>query len=165
MEIIITSFLSILLFESIPESTAIVTFAFVITKIPLNLKNVLLLGIVHALIVDCVRALPIPFGIHTIIAIILLSLYCILYGKVDLSLAIIAGLSSVLVLGVEETIFISFIYPHFNLTPKSMLIDNITIIVTALPQTLGLFAIAFLVKKKLFYSNQNINAVIKRDII
>ncbi|HEY8910697.1 MAG TPA: hypothetical protein VIM51_10530 [Desulfosporosinus sp.] len=110
----------------------------------------MLFGTVLAFCVDGVRLLPIPFGIHTISGIILLFLFLIMNSKGDYSLSLIASLSSIMALIICETVSMSLLLPYLGVTPKAVLLDPVLNIVTAVPQILVLFAMAFLLRRNIF---------------
>jgi len=141
-----------LLLQGIPEQTAVATLAFVIAKIPLKWNKVLLIGIILAICAYVVRLFPIPFGIHTILLIILLFIALIKLGKGDFSLSLLASLLSFLALAIFEFACLSLLMPVFGLTPESLSTDSIKRIAIAEPQVLLLFIFAFLLNK--FYKKE-----------
>lgn len=106
-----------------------------------------MIGIVLAFISYVVRLFPIPFGIHTILLIILLCIALIWLGKGDFSLALLASLLSFLALTIFEFVCLSLLMPVFGLTPETLSTDPVIWSVIAEPQVLLLFLSAFLLNK------------------
>ena len=136
-----------LLLQGIPEGVAVATLAFVVAKIPLKWNKVLLTGIVLAICAYVVRLFPIPFGVHLILLIVLLSIALICLFKGDLSLSILASLLSYLALAIFEFVCLSLLMPVSGLTPESLSIDSVIRIAITEPQVLLLFISAFLLNK------------------
>ena len=132
--------------QGIPEQIAVTTLAFVIAKMPLKWNRIALIGTGLAFSAYVVRLFPIPFGIHTILLILLLFLLLTKFGG-DISLSLIASLISVLAVIILETVCISFLMSFFGVSMETFLTDSITRILILLPQIIGLFILAFIVKK------------------
>lgn len=135
-----------LLLQGIPEQVAVVTLAFVIARISLKWKKIIVFGTVLALISYVVR-LFIPFGIHTILLIILLFIALTWLGKGDFSLSLIASLLSFLVLAIFEFVCLSLLMPVFGVTPETLFADPNKRILLGEPNVLFLFTSAFLLNK------------------
>lgn len=136
-----------LLLQGIPENTALVTLAFVIARIPLKWNKALLIGTVLAICAYVVRLFHLPFGVHTIVLIILLFIFLTWFGKGDYSLYLLASLLSSLALVILETCFLSLIMLVFGATPEILYTDDVIRIVITEPQVLLLFTFAFLLNK------------------
>ena len=136
-----------LLLQGIPELTAIVTLAFVIARIPLKWSKIILLGIALAVCAYVVRLFPIPFGIHTILLLILLFIALSMLGKGEFSLYLIASLLSFLGLVIFEFVCLSLLMPVFGVTPETLSIDPVINIVIREPHVLLLLLFAFLLHR------------------
>ena len=136
-----------LLFQGIPELTAVVTLAFVIARIPLKWNKIILIGIVLAVISYVVRLFPIPFGVHLFLLIILLFIALTWLGKGDFGLSLIASLLSFLALVIFEFVCLSLLMPVLGVTPETLFTNLITRIAIGEPQVLLLFTSAFLLNK------------------
>jgi len=106
----------VLLLQGIPEGTALATLAFVITRIPLNRKKILLIGTALAVCAYVVRLFPIPYGIHTILIIFILFIILTMLNKEDVGLSFLASLLSILALIILETACVAFIKPVLTIT-------------------------------------------------
>jgi len=139
--------LIVLLLQGIPESVAVATLAFVIARIPLKWNKVLLIGIVLAFCAYVIRLFPIPFGIHTILLILLLFIFLTGLGKRDIGLSFFASLVTILVLGILEYNCMSLFMLFFGFTPETLFNNLVIRIVVGEPHVLLLFISAFLLKK------------------
>lgn len=133
--------------QGIPEQTAVVTLAFIIARIPLKWKKIILFGTVLAFISYVMRMFNIPFGIHTILLIILLFITLTWLGKGDFSLSLIASLLSFLALVIIEFVCLSLLMPVFGVTPETLFTNLIIRIVITEPQVFIMFFSAFLLNK------------------
>lgn len=136
-----------LLFQGIPEETALVTLAFVIAEIPLKWNRILFIGIFLAFCAYVVRLLPIPFGIHTVSILFILCIIVIWLNKGDVALSFIASSSSMLALVIFEFSCMSLFMLIFGFTPEALLDDLVIRIVVGEPHVLLLFISAFLINK------------------
>lgn len=136
-----------LLLQGIPENIALVTLAFIIARIPLKWNRVLLIGFLLAICAYVVRLFLFPFGVHTIVLIILLFIFLTWFGKGDYSLYLLASLLSSLAVVIFETCCLSLIMLVFGATPEILDTDDVIRIVITEPQVLLLFASAFLLNK------------------
>ena len=137
-----------LLFQGIPEQTAVVALAFVIARIPLKWNKISLIGIVLAFISYVVRLFPIPFRVHLFLLIILLFIALTWLGKGDFGLSLIASLLSFLALTIFEFACLSLLMPLFGVTPETLFTDQVIrrIAITE-PQVILLFISAYLLNR------------------
>jgi len=144
-----------LLLQGIPESIALVTLAFVIAKISIRWDRIILFGTGLAFCMYLVRQLPLPFGLHIIVNIILLFIVLLREGKGDFSLALISSLSSDLSLIILEAACTSLIINIFGVTLSNLSINSGIWILMGEPQVLLLFCLAFLLNKFYLKRGQN----------
>lgn len=136
-----------LVLQGIPEQIAVVTLAFVLAKVPIRWREIIPMGIGFALTAYILRLLPITFGVHTIVLIGILFILLIQVYKKSISTSILASLMSFLTLIMLETTFVSLYMFNFKISLQT-LITNVPIrIVTALPQIILLFLIAWVILK------------------
>ncbi|AET69450.1 hypothetical protein Desor_4007 [Desulfosporosinus orientis DSM 765] len=135
-----------MIFQGIPEQIAMVTLAFVIAKIPLKWGKIILLGISLALITYVVRMF-IPFGAHTLLIMIVLFLALTILGKGELSLSLIASLTSILALVIFEFASLSLLMFITNGTPETLFANPLKRTIVGEPNVLFLFITAFLLNK------------------
>ena len=142
-----------LLIQGIPEQTAVVTLAFVIAKIPWKWNEVLPIGVVLAFCTYVIRLLPIPFGIHTILLLLILSVFLARLGKIDIGLSFFASLVTFLFLAIFEYSCMSLYMLFFGLTAEILLDDLVIRIVVGELHVILLFISAFLLK--IYYKKKN----------
>ncbi|KUO64102.1 MAG: hypothetical protein APF84_08310 [Gracilibacter sp. BRH_c7a] len=134
-----------LILQGIPETIAVATLAFVVAKIPIKWKKIVLIGMILAFTSFGLRLFPITFGIHTIFSIGLLFILLIRIGRSNLNTALIASLLSYLAVIISETVCLSLLMPLFGVT-SDMILSNVTIrILITFPQVLMMFMIAYTV--------------------
>lgn len=137
-----------LLLQGIPECIALYTLAFVIAKIPLEWRKIIILGIFAAFISYVIRLFPITFGVHSIILIGLQFLVLIQIGRTTILTSLKSSLISFLVLVLLETSFIVLIAPLFGINLE-MFSHSVKIrIFTTLPQVFILFILAFIIHNR-----------------
>ncbi len=136
-----------LILQGIPETIAVATLAFVIAKLPLEWKKIVLCGVILAFSSYVLRLFPITFGVHTIFAIGLLFILLIKIAKSNINTALIASLFSYLAVIITETICLSLLMPLFNVTSEMILANNTIRILITLPQVLVMYILAFIVYK------------------
>jgi len=135
-----------LILQGIPEQIAVVTLAFVIARVPLDWKKIILGGIFLALSVYLLRMLPITFGVHTIVLIGFLFFIVFRSGQVSLTSSIITSILSILTLIILEIISLSILMPVFNIT-HDVFVKNVFLrILITLPQVLLIFIVAFVIR-------------------
>ena len=142
-----------LLLQGIPEGIAITTLAFVISRIPLKLNKIILIGTALSVCNYVVRLFPIPFGLHTILTIVILFIVLAILSKGDVGLSFMASLLSCLALVIVETTCILLLMPFFSITLKTLSTYNANRIVLGEIHVLLLFISAFLLNKIMLKMN------------
>ena len=137
-----------LIIQGIPEEISLVTLAFVIAKADLNWKKIVFGGAFLACSMYVIRLLPISFGVHTIVLILLLIIFVKVLGQIqDLSKAILACLISILVLITTEIIILTALMSFLGISEQEFL-NNVTLrILLTLPQVFVMFFLAFVIYK------------------
>ncbi|EGW36350.1 putative membrane protein [Desulfosporosinus sp. OT] len=136
-----------LILQGIPEQVAVTTLAFVIAGIHLKWDRILMIGIGQAFCAYVVRLFPIPFGIHTILLLIMLFIILTKFTKGDVALSFMASSITFLVLGIFELTCMSLVMQIFGFTPETLFNDLVLRILVGELNMLLLFISAFLVNK------------------
>jgi len=136
-----------LIFQGIPEDIGLAYLAFVIAKIPLIKKRIVLIGIIIAFTSYLLRLLPLTFGIHTVLIIGFQFILLMFIGKGNFNNSIIASLVSVLCLIIIETVCLSLLMPLFGVTFEITNNNAFVRILITLPQVLVLFVLAWIIHK------------------
>lgn len=134
-----------LIFQGIPESIAVVTLAFVLAKIDIDWKKIIIFGFIIATSAYIIRLFPITFGIHTIILMGLLFIFLVHICKAQLFISLKASLMSYFILIIVEFSCFAIIRNIFGLSFETYLSDNTSRILISLPQVFILFGIAFII--------------------
>lgn len=134
----------VLLLQGIPEGIAITTLAFVISRVPLKVVQIVLVGTTIAICASSIRLLPIPLGIHTILVILILFIVLTWLSKGDLSQSFISTLLSSLVLIIFETVSLPLFELISRLTPKALYPFQAARIILGDIHVIILFLVAYL---------------------
>lgn len=93
-----------LFLRTIPESFLLVFAVYVISGDKIKRNKYIISSCLLAIIVFFVRRLPINYGVHTIINIMMLILVMIKFGKVDIGSSVKGGLIGAVLLSISEGI-------------------------------------------------------------
>ncbi|MGI6451196.1 MAG: hypothetical protein ACOX3R_13325 [Desulfitobacteriia bacterium] len=133
------------IFQGIPESIAMVTLAFVIARIPLQWKKIVFIGLIIATTSYVLRLLPITFGIHTVLLIVLFFILLLWLGSNNVNTVLIACLISNLATIISETLCLGLLMPLFGLTFDMLYENTLLRILMTLPQVIVVFIAAYIV--------------------
>ena len=100
--------------RAIPESFLVIFAIYVFSTTTINKKKYIISSILFATIIFMVRLLPINYGVHTILALMLLLMLTTKYNKIDVMKSISSVLILVLIQFLAEAINILIL----NLTPN-----------------------------------------------
>lgn len=142
MEISITT----LLLQGIPEMIAVTTLGFIIAKLDLEWKKIILIGCVMGFMAFVIRSLPVTFGVHTIVLLVFIILCLNRFGAPHF-LAIISGVLAFLSLAICETLVSLVLFEAFELSPIIVAHNDFLKIITGIPQVLMIFLLSYLVVK------------------
>ncbi|WP_028308022.1 hypothetical protein [Desulfitibacter alkalitolerans] len=138
--------LLLVIFHGIPESAALVFVTLAVLKANFSWKNVLLLGALLAAAAFFVRLLPVAFGIHTVLLILMLSVIVLYFTKYDIIKVVTAVLIAAVLLLVFEFISFSFIMFLFDIRLEEIAGNTLLRIVMGAPSTLLLFLTGFTIQ-------------------
>lgn len=136
-----------LILQGIPEQIALVTLTFVLARVRLEWKNIVMFGILLAFTAYVLRLLPITFGIHTIIIMGMLFVFSIHFYQAPLLTSLKASLLGMLVLIIVEFVCFTLLTNLFGISFKTYLTDVTIRILLGLPQVFLLFILAFIILK------------------
>lgn len=146
--------LTLLIIQGYPESVALIYLAYSVAGVKWETKRILWMALLYIATVFVIRSLPISFGIHGIILIIVLTIYLNLIGKIDQLKALKASLISFAFLSIVEALVFKIIISITGISFE-IIASNIYIrILSGYPPTFILFVIAILIngrnRKKVF---------------
>lgn len=102
-----------IIFRAIPEGFLYMLGFYAFSKTRVNLKRYIISSILGGGLIGVVRALPISYGIHTILLIILLAGLCTFINKINTIKAIQAGILVFVSMFICEAINVLLIYSVF----------------------------------------------------
>lgn len=103
------------LLQGIPESLAIVYLAIALAGQKPETWKILLLGIIDAVIIYLIRLLPLTFGVHSILQILVIAFLLHLFFKVSFGKSLFSALTVIITLAVTETVFFALFCDTKNL--------------------------------------------------
>ena len=135
-----------LIFQGIPEMIAVATLGFSMAKLDLAWRRIVIIGCAMGLLAFIIRLLPVTFGVHTIVLLVMIIISLNKFGATHF-VAIISGLLSFLTLVICETLVSLVIFGIFELSPVVVAQNDFLKIITGIPEVLMIFLVSFLVLK------------------
>lgn len=147
--------LEVILLLSIPEELLITTLGLILFGIRVQkcFGKLFLIAIIQALISFCVRLLPLPFGIHTIIQIPLFSIPLLLILRVPYLYSLICILISATIYTILDVTFVPLLLQLTDIPLDIILKNTYLRVMFFIPQALTMFLFIFVIyfnKFKLF---------------
>ena len=137
----------IVLFVSIPETYLCLSLGFSLFNVPINYKEKLILSSIAGIASYFLRKLPLLFGIHTFILLILLVIFAILLCKISLIQSFICILTGIMVVGILQSIISPVLIDLFGINVSNAGKKPWINILLFLPSGLIMLLIYFLIKK------------------
>ncbi len=137
--------LSVLAFQTFPESLALAALALAIVGSRLELKTILLIGLPYTVAVYLVRLLDLSFGVHTIILIFILAILVNFVLKVKFSWSLLVALFAMIILVVAETALLMLTLTITGVEFEQLTRDSILWILYGWPHIIGMLLLAFLI--------------------
>ena len=107
------------------------------------------MGVVMVIAVRIIRSLSfLPFGLHTIVLLLLVFLFLVFSGKADVSMALIASIGSFFALIIYEVLSVTLITEFTKITRDIWYSNEFLRILFGYPHIILLFATAFIVRKR-----------------
>jgi len=131
----------------IPESFLFLLAAYVFANKKIEKKLYIISGFIIAISMYFIRLLPIQFGIHSVIGVIIVILVAVNINKIPTSKAISSAVMIIIFEGIFETINLVFIDKVLNLNVQAVLSDSVSKLVYFAPSliilgcSIGLFNI------------------------
>lgn len=134
------------LLQGLPESIALVFLATTLIGVKAEWKKVLAFGVLHGIFAYSVRMLPVSLGVHTVILIILLSLWVFIIVKEKYLKCIFTALVTFLTLIIGETFVMTILVYIFKLNMEVILLNTYQRILYSWPQVILIFSCGLLLK-------------------
>lgn len=132
---------------SVPESLTIYYMALTIVGKRESRLFVIMLALLTSLFSYIVRSIPIVFGAHSIMQILAMIVFLILFLKLPLHAAVAAIIITSMILGLSEGIFVPFLAWVFNFDLEQVISDPWLRILFTLPHLLFLAALTYIANK------------------
>lgn len=136
--------------RTIPEMLLIIWGIYVIARKPINIKIIVLSSIVMGLITFYVRTLPIRFGLHTFIIVILTICAMVIIG-VSIIKAIYGTLTMVIILYLSEFLniaMLNLLNININIVLLNPVIKCVLLIPSLIILCLSIITIRYFIKRK-----------------
>ncbi len=144
-----------LITRMIPEAFIIIYSIYILTKSKVNIKRILISSIIGGIGIYIIRLLPIHFGVHTILSIMMYIVLAVKLNKIDMYKAITITLVSIIILFILDFL-IALIYSKIFQLSSELLFGGglLSNIVSIPPLILFFIVIQFIVhikEKKVTY--------------
>lgn len=139
-----------LIFQSIPESVIILTLGLTLMGIELKWKRIIPAAMLSSLASYFVRELPIPYGLHTFIGIIIITLLVLLFFRISLVIALNVALVGIVSLALVELLYWPFLLLITNHNITAIWHSQTLRILAAVPELVTLSLITwYCIKRKI----------------
>lgn len=135
------------LFQGLPEAIASVALSFAILKQAFKWDLIIMVGAVYGIVIFLIRMLPISFGVHAIINVIILTMLLIKNINSRLPAIFFASLLNIIVVGIAEFIFNELILMFLNISFAEAYANKVLWIVLGVPQVFFVLGIALIINK------------------
>lgn len=137
-----------LIVQGIPEQIALITLACAIAKAPFKWRDMVILAAIMGSMAKIIRSLPLPFGVHTIVLLLLLFLFLNYWNKIDVSLALIGTIGGFVALMIYEVVSITIITELIQIPRETWYTNELLKIAFGYPHIILLFLTAFIVRRR-----------------
>lgn len=131
------------LVRGIPEEFLFVLAIHAFSKTGINLKKYLLSGVLACIMIYLIRLLPIQYGVHSLLGLIMLIIIVSSINKIDIIKSIRAGVITFIICFIFEGINVSFIQFVLKKDLNSMISNPVTKTLIGLP-SLMIFGIVII---------------------
>ncbi len=135
--------------QSIPESMGIVALSLAIARVPLKWAHISLAGILLAIISYVIRSLPVTFGLHLPVMILIIFMLIVKYTNLKPSLAIVAVFTSFFTLALLEYLVSGTFFAYTQTDPEQALSNEKLWSILGIIQAIILNIIALVVPRYL----------------
>ncbi|NNU77483.1 hypothetical protein [Clostridium estertheticum] len=129
--------------RSLPEEFLVIFAVYVFSKTVINIKRYIISSIIYLFAVYAIRLLPIQYGVHTILNIIIIIVLTDNISKISIIKSIKASIMAVILLFICEGINVFIIQHIFKADVRSVLSHTVTKILYGIPSLLIFAVIVF----------------------
>jgi len=140
----------VVLFESIPEAFLVVILGFALFSYPIRHADALIISVMSGIITFFVRQLSIVFGLHTLIALVILIFLCSWIAKINPWKGAVSIIAGIAVLGVLQSITLPICFRLTSTTLDDILINPWLNVLFFLPDAIIMLAIYLVIRKRHF---------------
>jgi hypothetical protein len=135
------------LLQGIPESLGLISCGLVLARVKLRWGIVLAAALLYTLIIYLIRQLPLTFGLHSAVGILLLAVFMAKATRVTLSISFVCAFASTSILTLLELLIHEFVVKFLHLEVNNMVSDSFLWNIMGIPQALLLIITALLLAK------------------
>lgn len=129
----------------IPEAFFILLSVCLLTNSKINYKNIAIASIIGGTCVYIFRMMPVHFGIHTIIGVMVYILLSYKYSNIQIHKAVVGALITVILLFISDTMLF-FLYKGVLNLPLDILVGNsLLAVIATLPSLIIFYIIVILI--------------------
>ncbi|MBE3585590.1 MAG: hypothetical protein IMW94_05440 [Thermoanaerobacter sp.] len=139
-----------LIFQSIPESILILALGLTLMGVEIKWQRIIPAAVISSLCSYFVRELPIPYGVHTLIGIIIISFLVIMFFKTPVPVAISVAMIGIVILITMEILIWPVIILLTGKTVPQIWQSQTLRILLAIPELILLALITFWCIRKKF---------------
>lgn len=135
------------LLQGIPESLGLIACSLALAKVKLRWRIILVVAFVFTLISCAVRELPVTFGLHTAVGILLVAVFITKTTRVTPSISFVCAFASFSVLALLEVLSYEMAEKLLQADINTIISDDLMWRMISIPQTVLLIIIALLIAK------------------
>lgn len=139
------------LFQGLPETIASTALCFALLKRPFKWSLIIKIGVLYGITAYLVRLLPISYGVHTIILIIILATLLVHFTKCELTKAFTTSMINSIILALGEVVFAETLLYILKISFEEAYANKWLWTLLGIPQVIMLFILAFIIN----YLNKN----------
>lgn len=124
----------------IPEGFLLALSIYAFSSTPINKKRFIISGVILSINPYLIRMLPINFGVHTILLIMLYIIVAVNINRIDVMISIKLSLISIIILSICDFVNLFIVMKVLNISVEKLLDDILSKTLLGLP-SLGLFFI------------------------
>lgn len=126
----------VVVLQSIPEMVLLILVGFALYNLVLPIKAVFSVSIIVSTAVFFIRQFDIIFGLHTLIAVFLMTVLIKLLTKLELSSILFSSLTGMAVLGILQSILVPITFVMFSIDTKDLIFRPWLNILCFIPEAL-----------------------------
>ena len=143
-----------LITRMIPEAFLVMFSIYLLTNTKMDMKKIIISGIIGGIGVYVIRLLPIHFGVHTILAVMMYIFLAVKLNKIEIYKAIAITLVSQIILFISDFTFVLIYTKIFRLSSEAIFGHVWVAAVAGIPP---LFLYYFVIRLIAYFKNKKVN--------